>query len=104
MELKLSCYFLSNSWSISLNRTFYGIETHYSVCHALKAGVLIVPFMELKLPLQYHFGGRQRVLIVPFMELKLLNRTFYGIETLSSWKTLHGVRVLIVPFMELKRS
>ena len=71
MELKLSCYFLSNSWSISLNRTFYGIETHYSVCHALKAGVLIVPFMELKLPLQYHFGGRQRVLIVPFMELKL---------------------------------
>ena len=40
------------------------------------------------------------------MELKLvmgLNRTFYGIETLTDVDTTGAEIVLIVPFMELKR-
>ena len=57
--------------------------------------VLIVPFMELK-PDVHDVNSLSGVLIVPFMELKhgkvyfrigngrSLNRTFYGIETLSS--------------------
>ena len=37
----------------SLNRTFYGIETGKSVLSGVRSGVLIVPFMELKLPFLY---------------------------------------------------
>ena len=70
--------------------------------------------MELK---QYMSIGNTcypRVLIVPFMELKLiihvttifatwgLNRTFYGIETVSLPFIKLSTTVLIVPFMELK--
>ena len=33
-----------------------------------------------------------------------LNRTFYGIETISVFPRRHSGAVLIVPFMELKRS
>ena len=34
---------------IRLNRTFYGIETEYKLKESYKDLVLIVPFMELKL-------------------------------------------------------
>ena len=54
--------------------------------------VLIVPFMELK---------RFR-LVLDFRRKCGLNRTFYGIETVSSTLYVADHSVLIVPFMELK--
>ena len=56
------------------------------------AGVLIVPFMELKLA-----GGNAEEIAAAS-----LNRTFYGIETLSPARRWRSFSVLIVPFMELK--
>ena len=79
---------------ISLNRTFYGIET-LNTCGGggFCRRVLIVPFMELK-P-----AGVQLVGLQPAS----LNRTFYGIETMEIGERQRSPhRVLIVPFMELK--
>ena len=100
-----------------LNRTFYGIETCYpTIVGSCSLCVLIVPFMELKLPWPDSATARLSVLIVPFMELKReimqtifgrqggLNRTFYGIETRGGRDEKHELQVLIVPFMELKRK
>ena len=69
------------------------LKLMYSLTHIrITAGVLIVPFMELK-------PGK-----LSFEDIceEGLNRTFYGIETdyiVDKWGH-HAV--LIVPFMELK--
>ena len=116
MELKHHAGRTATRSFYSLNRTFYGIETFFANSVLPEKGVLIVPFMELKLR-----TARQRlediaVLIVPFMELKhyemlnlqrlgvSLNRTFYGIETSLTYWFVTCRDVLIVPFMELKHQ
>ena len=78
---------------ISLNRTFYGIETRQHNHQHNQHNVLIVPFMELKLTNQPLEDTTEAS----------LNRTFYGIETYVGILIIFAVFVLIVPFMELKR-
>ena len=57
---------------MSLNRTFYGIETYCATTYDLDGcKVLIVPFMELKRIRINQTRDSISVLIVPFMELKL---------------------------------
>ena len=57
---------------MSLNRTFYGIETYCATTYDLDGcKVLIVPFMELKRASALSVISPASVLIVPFMELKL---------------------------------
>ena len=78
---------------LSLNRTFYGIETiRIHVQLPLQCTVLIVPFMELK---HRSFGCSGSI-------IRCLNRTFYGIETVQGIPWRLNLPVLIVPFMELK--
>ena len=48
MELKLRLQMFGLQVVISLNRTFYGIETNKTKAGNLSLQVLIVPFMELK--------------------------------------------------------
>ena len=48
MELKLRYIEDGNLMITGLNRTFYGIETHYDFQNFRYNEVLIVPFMELK--------------------------------------------------------
>ena len=58
--------------AFGLNRTFYGIETQRCQGRVRRAdGVLIVPFMELKLDYSK----------LTEANITGLNRTFYGIET-----------------------
>ena len=71
MELKLGKVIGAEFYYWSLNRTFYGIETHEASDTLRQPGVLIVPFMELK-PVHSFL-----ICLSP----SGLNRTFYGIET-----------------------
>ena len=72
MELKLLKGRVTPALLDRLNRTFYGIETIEREFQKWNhAGVLIVPFMELK---------RYCENIVDHPD-QGLNRTFYGIET-----------------------
>ena len=92
MELKLSEGVANIITLLSLNRTFYGIETLKRERTMELVYVLIVPFMELKLIVRTFCDLTILVLIVPFMELK------QHFEITNDTPST----VLIVPFMELK--
>ena len=93
MELKHKGKGSRRPSAVSLNRTFYGIETLHVGRDVNKRAVLIVPFMELKLVF----------VLGCLIRSACLNRTFYGIETAFPWMSCFDYDyVLIVPFMELK--
>ena len=74
MELKRSSRVQQQQHPVSLNRTFYGIETSMSCGFSNRElSVLIVPFMELKHYYDVVKSVHEQVLIVPFMELKPKN-------------------------------
>ena len=93
MELKHLPGLLLGLFEVSLNRTFYGIETEENKRTHVALNSLNRTF----------YGIETRVSVQRRLHGGSLNRTFYGIETQYRLARQRERVVLIVPFMELKR-